>query len=36
MQLEGKWLTFDEKAHRCVSRTGASHLLTKNLPEGWL
>ena len=35
-ELKGRWLTFDEKAHRCVSRTGVSHLLTKGLPEGWV
>lgn len=34
-QLEGTWLTFDAKAHRCVFRTGVSHLLTKGLPKGW-
>jgi predicted nucleic acid-binding protein len=34
-QLEGKGLTFDAKAHRRVSRTGVSHLLTKGLPKPW-
>jgi len=35
MQLEGLWLTFDAKAHRCVVRAGVSHLLKSGLPEGW-
>jgi hypothetical protein len=35
MQLEGIWLTFDAKAHRCVVGAGVSQLLKQGLPEGW-
>jgi predicted nucleic acid-binding protein len=34
-QLKGRWLTFDEKAHRQVRREGISHLLKRGLPKGW-
>lgn len=31
----GLWLTFDEKAHRCLAKDRISHDLTKSLPKGW-
>ncbi len=34
-QVKGKWLTFDEKAHRQVRREGISHLLKRGLPKGF-
>lgn len=35
MQLRGLWLTFDEKAHKCLSGERISHLLNKGLPKNW-
>ena len=32
--LNGRWLTFDEKAHRRLKDTNISALLTETLPEG--
>jgi len=34
-EMEGRWLTFDEKAHDCLARERLSHVLTKGLPKGW-
>jgi predicted nucleic acid-binding protein len=34
--LNGTWLTFDDKAHRSIRKEGLSSLLTNRLPEGWL
>lgn len=34
-EMRGIWLTFDEKAHRCLAEERISHVLTKGLPENW-
>lgn len=34
-EIEGTWLTFDEKAHKCLAREKVSHVLTKHLPRNW-
>ncbi|MDY6989991.1 MAG: type II toxin-antitoxin system VapC family toxin [Thermodesulfobacteriota bacterium] len=34
-EIEGTWLTFDEKAHKSLAREKVSHLLTKHLPRNW-
>lgn len=36
MEMKGRWLTFDEKAHKCLAREKVSHILTKHLPQNWL
>ena len=33
--LKGCWITFDEKAHRCIRPFGVSHCLVRDMPEGW-
>ena len=33
VELEGKWLTFDEKAHRRLEESGISILLSEALPD---
>ena len=33
--LKGKWLTFDEKAHRLIMKENVSWSLNKALPHGW-
>jgi len=35
-EMKGSWLTFDEKAHRCLSKDHISHDLAENLPKSWL
>ncbi|MBW1794790.1 MAG: type II toxin-antitoxin system VapC family toxin [Deltaproteobacteria bacterium] len=35
-EMKGRWLTFDEKAHKCLAREKVSHILTKHLPQNWL
>jgi len=34
-EIEGTWLTFDEKAHKCLAREKVSHVLTNHLPRNW-
>lgn len=34
-EVQGVWLTFDEKAHRCLAKDRISHLLSRRLPAGW-
>jgi predicted nucleic acid-binding protein len=34
-EVEGRWLTFDEEAHKCLAREKLSHVLTKRLPKDW-
>ena len=34
-ELKGCWVTFDEKAHRCIRPFGVSHCLVRDMPEGW-
>ena len=34
-EMKGKWLTFDEKAHKCLAKERISHLLTKGMPKNW-
>lgn len=33
--LNGTWLTFDEKAHRSIQKEDVSFLLTEGMPNGW-
>ena len=34
-EMKGTWLTFDEKAHKCLTKARVSHLLTKDMPKNW-
>jgi predicted nucleic acid-binding protein len=34
-ELNGMWLTFDNKAHQLIKKNKLSHVLSKNLPENW-
>ena len=34
-QMKGVWITFDQKACRCIQDEHVSHDLTKGLPEKW-
>jgi len=34
-ELEGKWLTFDDKAHQIIKGFRVSHSLHKHLPKDW-
>lgn len=34
-ELKGIWLTFDQKAHKCLADERVSHDLTRGLPENW-
>ena len=34
-ELKGTWLTFDEKALKCLAKDRLSHVLTKALPKNW-
>jgi predicted nucleic acid-binding protein len=34
-EMNGIWLTFDNKAHKCLAKEKISHLLTKGLPKNW-
>jgi predicted nucleic acid-binding protein len=34
-ELNGTWLTFDQKAHRCIESKNISHLLEPDLPQGF-
>jgi len=34
-ELNGIWLTFDNKAHQLIKKNKLSHILSKNLPENW-
>lgn len=35
-EMKGSWLTFDEKAHRCLVKDHISHDLAESLPKSWL
>lgn len=34
-ELEGSWLTFDDKAHQLIKGSRVSHSLQKRLPKNW-
>jgi predicted nucleic acid-binding protein len=34
-ELNGKWLTFDEKAHKRIEKARVSHSLANNMPPNW-
>jgi predicted nucleic acid-binding protein len=34
--LNGVWLTFDQKAHKLIQKYNISFLLEKSMPAGWL
>ena len=34
-EMKGRWLTFDQKAHKCLLKERISHDLTKRLPKKW-
>ncbi|MBN1273885.1 MAG: type II toxin-antitoxin system VapC family toxin [Candidatus Aminicenantes bacterium] len=34
-ELNGKWLTFDHRAHRLIQGVKVSHCLTQSLPADW-
>ena len=34
-ELNGMWLTFDNKAHKLIQKNKLSHMISKNLPENW-
>ncbi len=34
--LNGKWLTFDEKAHRLIRKEKVSSLILEKMPSAWL
>jgi len=34
-ELEGCWLTFDEKAHQRIRALKVSHSLARGLPDNW-
>ncbi|NOR11861.1 MAG: hypothetical protein GQ545_01255 [Candidatus Aminicenantes bacterium] len=34
-ELEGRWLTFDDKAHQLIKASRVSHSLQKRLPKDW-
>jgi predicted nucleic acid-binding protein len=34
-ELNGMWLTFDNKAHQLIKKNKLSHVLSVNLPENW-
>lgn len=34
-EVNGVWLTFDEKAHNLIIKELLSHALTKSLPKNW-
>ncbi|MDO9514740.1 MAG: type II toxin-antitoxin system VapC family toxin [Syntrophales bacterium] len=34
-ETKGLWLTFDARAHACLTGERVSHLLTEALPKGW-
>ncbi len=34
-EMNGQWLTFDEKAHNLLVKENISQLINKNLPENW-
>jgi predicted nucleic acid-binding protein len=35
IELQGLWLTYDEKAHKQIRHQRVSHLLTDGLPPDW-
>jgi predicted nucleic acid-binding protein len=34
-QMKGIWITFDQKACRCIKDDHIAHDLTKGLPKSW-
>ncbi len=34
-ELEGMWLTFDNKAHQLIKKDRLSHAISKNFPGAW-
>lgn len=34
-EMNGQWLTFDQKAHNCMIEEHISHVLTNDLPKNW-
>lgn len=34
-ELNGKWLTFDDKAHKLIKKAGISFAISKKLPQDW-
>jgi len=34
-ELRGKWLTFDDKAHKLIKKNQLSYAILKELPDGW-
>lgn len=34
-ECKGKWLTFDDRAHRLIQGAKVSHLFTRSLPADW-
>jgi len=34
-ELEGMWLTFDEKAHQLIKKSKVSYAISKSFPEDW-
>ena len=34
-EMKGRWLTFDQKAHKCLLKERISQDLTKKLPKKW-
>ena len=34
-EIKGVWLTFDEKAHKCLAGENVSHNLARRLPKNW-
>ena len=34
-ELNGKWLTFDNKAHKLIKKAEVSHALSNSLPANW-
>jgi predicted nucleic acid-binding protein len=35
MELNGAWLTFDQKAHSAIKQEGVSHDISYDMPENW-
>ncbi|MBN2246345.1 MAG: type II toxin-antitoxin system VapC family toxin [Candidatus Aminicenantes bacterium] len=34
-EINGKWLNFDEKAHKLIEKQKISHSIIKNMPPDW-
>jgi predicted nucleic acid-binding protein len=35
-KLKGKWLTFDDKAHKAIEKYNVSHLASMDLPDEFM